>query len=114
MKLALYSDLHLALVPHQKDSLLWDPPELDVDVAIFDGDIGSRTHGLEWTARAFSLTSGPEVPVSPDIVYVAGNHKYYGAQLDLLNEFQKSFWEQLGVHFQERRSLEFVATNLTI
>jgi hypothetical protein len=26
------SSLHLALIPHQKDSLAWEPPALDIDV----------------------------------------------------------------------------------
>ena len=91
MRLALYSDLHLELMP-------WEPPSIDVDVVILAGDIGSHTHGIEWAAKAFPYVS--------NVLYVAGNHEYYDAHLGMLDELQKPFWEQLGVQFLERRSLE--------
>lgn len=121
MRIALYSDLHLEMVLHRKGSLAWVPPALDVDVVILAGDIDSRTHGLEWAAKAFRRTSGPLAPASLEIVYVAGNHEYYEAQLGLLNELQKPFWGQLGtpgvlpsgrVHFLERRTLELAGMRI--
>lgn len=112
MRLALYSDLHLEMILHPKGSLAWEPPVLDVDVVILAGDIGSRTHGLEWAAKAFRSTSGLQVEVSPEIVYVAGNHEYYEAHLGLLNELRKSAWARLGVHFLERRTLELAGMRI--
>ena len=93
MRLALYSDLH------NECGTPWEPPEsaLQADVVVLAGDIGSHTRGLEWAARQFS-----EQP----IVYVAGNHEYYEAQLGMLSELQKPFWEQLDVHFLDRQSFE--------
>ena len=93
MRLALYSDLH------NECGEPWDPPEsaLEADVVVLAGDIGSHTHGLEWAARRF-----PKQP----IVYVAGNHEYYDAQLGMLAELQKPFWEQMDVHFLDRQSFE--------
>ncbi|OIQ97614.1 calcineurin-like phosphoesterase superfamily domain protein [mine drainage metagenome] len=98
MKLALYSDLHLELLRDRP----WQPPQLDVDVVILAGDIGSHTAGLEWATKAFHWA-----PVSPSILYVAGNHEYYDAHLGMLNELQKPLWEQLGVHFLERRTFDW-------
>ncbi|MFZ4538198.1 metallophosphoesterase [Propionivibrio sp.] len=94
MRIALYSDLH-------RESSPWEPPELDVDVVILAGDIGSHTRGLAWAAGAFRRS-----PVSPTVLYVAGNHEYYDSHLGLLDEMQKPVWEQAGVFFLERRSLE--------
>ena len=98
MKIALYSDLHLELMRDQT----WQPPMLDVDVVILAGDIGSHTHGIEWATKAFY-----QAPTSPEILYVAGNHEYYDAQLGLLGELQNPRWERLGVHFQEKRTYEW-------
>ena len=90
MRLALFSDLHLELAS-------WEPPSLDVDVVVLAGDIGSHTCGVQWAAKAL-----PE----PEVLYVAGNHEYYNDDLGLLDEMQKPFWEQLGVHFLENRCFE--------
>lgn len=62
------SDLHLE---HQWAEDLALPAADDYDVVILAGDIGSHTHGVEWAARTFSK----------HIVYVAGNHEFWDAQL---------------------------------
>lgn len=95
MRFALYSDLHLDLRYGG-----WKPPSLDVDMVILAGDIGSHTHGLEWAADAFR-----QAPVSPDILYVVGNHEYYGAHLGLLDELRKPRWARMGVGFLERNAI---------
>lgn len=90
MKIALYSDLHLECL-----STPWQPPALDADVVVLAGDIASHTHGLQWATTAFA-----HWPRSPTIVYVAGNHEYYGAHLGLLTELRKAKWT--GVRLLER------------
>lgn len=97
MKLALYSDLHLELMRDRT----WEPPPLDVDVVILAGDIASHTHGLDWAASVF-----PNWPSAPKVVYVAGNHEYYGAHLGLLSELRKEKWASAGVHFLEQNTFE--------
>lgn len=95
MRIALYSDLHLEIGS-------WVPPELgDVDVVILAGDIHKHTYGLAWASTAFR-----RAPISPEILYVTGNHEYYDAHLGLLEEMQKPEWVAAGVHFLERRSIE--------
>ena len=89
LRFALYSDLHLEFAP-------WNPPELEVDVVILAGDIAPHTHGLEWAAKSFKQP----------VIYVAGNHEYYDAQLGLLAELQAEKWEHAGVHFLEKRTVE--------
>ncbi|MCW5597183.1 MAG: metallophosphoesterase family protein [Rhodocyclaceae bacterium] len=41
------------------------------DLVVLAGDIGRHTHGLEWARTAFA---------GKRIVYVAGNHEFYGAE----------------------------------
>jgi len=63
MKIAVYSDLHTEFAP-------FEPRVGDADVVVLAGDIGVRTHGLSWIFAAF-----PDRPV----IYVPGNHEFYGA-----------------------------------
>ncbi len=102
MKFALYSDLHLEHLAEP-----WQPPALDVDVVILAGDIGKHTHGIRWAADAFR-----QAPVSPEIVYLAGNHEYYDAHLGLLTEFRRPEWERMGVQFIERRTITWPGVRL--
>jgi predicted phosphodiesterase len=61
MRLHIYSDLHLEFAP-------LDPPETGADVVILAGDIHVQTRGIEWAAQAFRRP----------VIYVPGNHEYYG------------------------------------
>ncbi len=96
MKIALYSDLHREIFA---DRLVLPP--VGVDVVIIAGDIDSHTHGLTWAAQELRAWPG-----TPEIVYVAGNHEYYGAHLGLLAEMRRPQWRQQGVHFLERGTFE--------
>ena len=62
MKILVLSDLHLEFLPLV-------PSDSDADVVVLAGDIDLGTDGIEWGRNSF-----------PDrqIVYVAGNHEYYG------------------------------------
>jgi 3',5'-cyclic AMP phosphodiesterase CpdA len=62
MRLRILSDLHLEF--HE-----WDAPAADADVVVLAGDIDVGTDGLTWARAQF-----PALP----IVYVPGNHEYYG------------------------------------
>ncbi|CAN5129495.1 metallophosphoesterase family protein [soil metagenome] len=72
MKLHILSDLHTEFAD-------FSPPETDAGVVILAGDIGVGTTGMEWTARTFT-----EQPV----VYVPGNHEYYGQDIGFTNELK--------------------------
>ncbi|MDD5297967.1 MAG: metallophosphoesterase [Rhodocyclaceae bacterium] len=85
MKIALYSDLHTEFgQPFELPTALLDA---EADVIILAGDIGVKTHGVAWAGRHF--TRG-------NVVYVPGNHEYYGAQLALLDEMRRA-GKKLGV-----------------
>lgn len=65
MKIRILSDLHLEFSE-------WDPPETDSDVVVLAGDIHKDDRGVKWAKAKF-----------PDkqVIYVPGNHEYYGGSL---------------------------------
>lgn len=64
MRIRILSDLHLETGPIKL-------PGLDTDVVVLAGDIDEGTRGVEWAKRTFSQP----------VVYVPGNHEYYGGKL---------------------------------
>jgi len=72
MKLHILSDLHTEFAD-------FSPPETGADVVILAGDIGVGVGGVEWAARRFS-----KVPV----VYVPGNHEFYGHDIGLTDQLK--------------------------
>ncbi len=65
VRIALMSDLHL-------ETGDWEPGSVEADLVVLAGDIHRGTAGIAWAAHRF------EVPV----VTVAGNHEFYGHQVD--------------------------------
>ncbi len=75
MQILALSDIHLEFEPWQCDAL--------ADVIILAGDIHEGVQGIEWAARTF--------PPSSRVLYVAGNHEFYGASLpDLYEELRSA------------------------
>lgn len=68
MKLHVLSDLHLEFAP-------FAPSPTDADVVILAGDIGTRLSGIRMARETFD---------GRPVVYVAGNHEYYGAAIPAL------------------------------
>jgi len=70
----VFSDLHLEFSD-------WVPPRGPAEAVLLAGDIGVGTRGIEWARRRFA---------DKPIIYVAGNHEFYGAKLpgalDVLRE----------------------------
>ncbi|MDB5956162.1 metallophosphoesterase [Ramlibacter sp.] len=64
MKLHVLSDLHLSQAG-------FDPPDTDADVVVLAGDIARPREAIAW-ARRFRQP----------VLYVAGNHEFYGASVD--------------------------------
>jgi predicted MPP superfamily phosphohydrolase len=71
MKLHILSDLHLEFAPHQVDRHAIQ----SADVVVLAGDIFTGTQGIAWARQSFP---------SQHIVYVAGNHEFYGHYWDQL------------------------------
>ncbi|RUR33327.1 metallo-dependent phosphatase [Vreelandella andesensis] len=72
MRLRLLSDLHLEFFDGDREL-----PKVEADLIILAGDIHQRTEGLAWARQRF-----PERP----ILYVPGNHEFYGTCMPLLRE----------------------------
>jgi predicted phosphodiesterase len=66
MKLQIYSDLHLGFAP-------FEPAITDADVVILAGDIDIKSRGVSWANDTFQCP----------VIYVCGNHEYYGGHIDL-------------------------------
>ena len=74
MKLHVLSDLHTEFAD-------FSPPETGADIVILAGDIGVGLGGIEWAVRRF-----PRAPV----IYVPGNHEYYGHDIGLTDELKST------------------------
>lgn len=83
MNLAVYSDLHLEFGD-------WIPPSRPVDGVILAGDIHVGDAAIAWARGHF-----PDVP----ILYVAGNHEYFGFDMPRLQQRMHASAAQHGVHF---------------
>jgi predicted phosphodiesterase len=64
MKIQIYSDLHLGFAR-------FEPPPSEADVVILAGDIDIKSRGVSWANDTFQCP----------VIYVCGNHEYYGGHL---------------------------------
>lgn len=100
MKLHILSDLHLEFRPYS-------PKKVEADVVVVAGDVDLGVKGVEWLLENF-----PDLPV----VYVMGNHEYYGHSLSVLHKALDRA-EGTNVHLLERESVwikgvEFLGTTM--
>lgn len=70
VRLHVLSDLHLEHAP-------FAIPDVDADVVVLAGDIAPGTAGIDWAAR--------QLP-GRTVLYVAGNHEFYGHDLPGLTD----------------------------
>jgi Icc-related predicted phosphoesterase len=89
MRLRVLSDLHLEMGPIEL-------PRVDAHVVVLAGDVGVKTRGLEWAARQF-----PDMPV----IYVPGNHEYYGAAIPKLTDKLRQAAAGTHVHVLEQEQV---------
>lgn len=92
MKLHVLSDLHLEFAPHVVDA---DAAEA-ADVIVLAGDIHTGVQGITWARQSF-----PDKP----IVYVSGNHEFYGHHWDKLLDQLREKARAQEVHFLENESV---------
>ena len=81
-RIRIHSDLHLEFCE-------WTPPLVEADVVVLAGDIHVGLGGLEWMRRHF-----PSTPV----IYVPGNHEFYGARLNDVLGALRDAANRLGIH----------------
>ena len=71
MKLIVASDLHIEAWDHGYTV----PEKLDFDVAVFAGDVHHAHRVTSWLTNQRGLWGKP-------VLFVAGNHEYYGSELE--------------------------------
>lgn len=81
MRIRVYSDLHLEFSPFET------PPNEGIDVVILAGDIDVKGRGIAF-AKRFPCP----------VVYVPGNHEYYGGAIPRLTERFKTAAAGTNVH----------------
>ena len=71
MKLLVLSDLHVEFAPFVPDAEAIQA----ADVVVLAGDIHKGVQGMDWARKTF---------LNQEIIYVAGNHEFYGQHWDKL------------------------------
>lgn len=82
MKLYILSDIHL-------EFSMFEPFTTDADVVVLAGDIGKKSNGIIWAREKFP---------DKEIIYVPGNHEFYGAQREDTLVLMRIAAEQCKVH----------------
>lgn len=89
MRIRVLSDLH-------QEFQEVDVPDVDCDCVILAGDVSTKRNGLKWIRRRF-----PDVPV----IYICGNHEYYGEKYPRLTEQLRAETRGTNIHFLENESV---------
>lgn len=84
MRIALLSDIHLSV-----NALPF--PDVDADIVVLAGDISRPAAAIEW-AKSCPLP----------VVYVAGNHEFYGSDLISTYEHLNRLSQGTQIHVLER------------
>ncbi len=92
MRIRILSDLHLECFKDGRDL-----PDSPVDATILAGDIHMGTQGLTWAAEHLADTP---------VIYVPGNHEYYGHSMPSLRSELKSEAKRLGIHLLDNDSVD--------
>jgi Icc-related predicted phosphoesterase len=90
MKIQILSDLHIEFQP-------FDIPQTDADVVVLAGDIHLREKGIIWAIENIS---------SKPVIYVLGNHEYYGSAYPKLIQKLKDYSQGSNVHVLENDLLK--------
>ncbi len=88
MRLYILSDLHLEFEP-------FTPPAIAADAVILAGDVSTGRTGLKWALKSF-----PDRPV----IYVLGNHEFYGQEVQKLIKELQEMAQGTNVHLLENQS----------
>lgn len=97
MKLLVYSDLHLEHRPFtvlEKDGSRFDA---DADLVILAGDIDEGVRGIRWARESFA---------DKPVVYVTGNHEFYGHHWTKLLDEMREAAAKYDVHFLETDEID--------
>lgn len=85
MKIHLISDAHI-----EQNNIGYSAPEA-AEIVVIAGDIGEGAEGREWARSSFK---------EQKIIYVAGNHEFYGHDLSIIEKMRKTA-SNLDIYFLE-------------
>ncbi len=94
MRLHILSDLHLEFEP-------FTPPAVESDAVILAGDVSTGRNGVKWALKAFA---------DRPVIYVLGNHEFYGQKLQKLVADLKGMARGTNVHLLENESCTNLST----
>ncbi len=89
MKIQLLSDLHIEFATYKY-------PETGSDVVVLAGDIHTKTQGVQWALE--NITDKP-------VIYIFGNHEFYGKTYPKLIDTAKELTKGTNVHILENEVL---------
>lgn len=90
MRLHILSDLHLEFGP-------FEPPPVPADVIVLAGDVHVGSNGLPWIRDHFA---------DKTVIYVLGNHEFYGQQIPQHTHQLKELARGTNIHVLENDLLE--------
>jgi Icc-related predicted phosphoesterase len=93
VRLLVLSDLHVEFAPFEPNRAA----VATADVVVLAGDINKGVRGIEWARGAFG---------DKPIIYVAGNHEFYGQHWTRLLDKLPEAAEKNDVHFLENEAVE--------
>jgi Icc-related predicted phosphoesterase len=91
LRIHVLSDLHNEFEPY-------NPSKVDCDVVVLAGDLGLGMNGLKWIDAVLQQKT---------VIYVAGNHEYYGNALPRLTNKLSETCQGTSVRFLECESVSF-------
>ena len=94
MRIRIFSDVHLEFED-------WHPPKVAADVVVIAGDLHVKRRGFAWIREHFR-----DVPV----VYIAGNHEFYGSLLPDEVGWLRQEAAAAGVNYLENQAVEIGGT----
>lgn len=89
MRIHVLSDLH------QEFGEI-DVPDVDCDCVVLAGDVSTKQNGLKWIVKRFKDTP---------VIYICGNHEFYGEKIPHLSEKLRREASGTNVHFLENDSV---------
>lgn len=100
MKIWYGSDLHCDCWYIGMDIFHHIPNWNDYDLFIFAGDITEWCVGFGEKNLAYTLVIGPLLEKGKEIIYVPGNHEFYGGDYDEINDDMADFFKNIpGITF---------------
>lgn len=90
MRIHILSDLHLEFAPFEVN-------DVGADVIVLAGDVHTGKNGIKWILKA--ITDRP-------VIYVLGNHEFYGQKIPKLISEIKELAQDSNVHVLENDKVE--------